>query len=258
MIDEREIERRAEQLGLLPTHVGKDYLLNHLLAAAADASAPLVFRGATALARVYWPDFRLSEDLDFISTALGTHIDTAIRSAVTTAAARTGTTLTPNIPATREGWTRCEVRWDGGSIQVDVNRGEGPKLPVETRTLDLPYSDLARDARTLEVVALEEILANKWYMLDDRKEPRDLFDLWYGVCVRGVPLDTIADAFRAKYSGTPGVWRVERARRVERAWEERLAHQVKELPPFSDVFGALHSKVQAWSDRDPADARHPS
>jgi len=95
MIDEREIERRAEQLGLLPTHVRKDYLLNHLLAAAADASAPLLLRGATALARVYWPDFRLSEDLDFISTASGTDIDTAIRSAVTTAAARTGTTLTP-------------------------------------------------------------------------------------------------------------------------------------------------------------------
>ncbi len=150
------------------------------------------------------------------------------------------------------------MRWDGGSIQVDVNRGEDPKLPVETRTLDLPYSDLARDARTLEVVALEEILANKWYMLDDRKEPRDLFDLWYGVCVRGVPLDPVAEAFRAKYSGTLGLWRVERARRVEAAWEERLTHQVRELPPFSDVFNALHSKVQAWAEHDSADPRHPS
>lgn len=217
MIDEREIERRAERLGLLPMQVGKDYLLNHVLAGTADASAPLVFRGGTALARVYWPDFRLSEDLDFISKASGTDIAAAIRSAVTRAAERTGTTLTPNIPPIREGWTQCEVRWDVGSIQVDVNRGEGPSLPVETRTLDLPYSDLTRDARTLEVVALDEILANKWYILDDRKEPRDLFDLWCGVCVRGVPLDQVADAFRAKYSGKPGLWRVQQARKLEAA-----------------------------------------
>lgn len=41
MIDAREIERRAERLGLLPAQVEKDYLLNHLLAAISDASAPL-------------------------------------------------------------------------------------------------------------------------------------------------------------------------------------------------------------------------
>lgn len=248
MIDEREIERRAERLALLPVQVAKDYLLNHLLAAIADVSAPLVFRGGTALARIYWPDFRLSEDLDFISTAPGADIDVAIQAAVARAATRTGTDLTPNIPPIREGWTQCEMRWDGGSIQVDVNRGEGPKLPVETRMLDLPYSDLARDARTLEVVALEEILANKWYMLDDRKEPRDLFDLWYGVCVRGVPLDQVADAFKAKYSGRPGLWRVQQARKLEAAWDERLAHQVNELPPFQDVFGEVHARVQAWEE----------
>lgn len=254
MIDELEIERRAERLGLLPVQVAKDYLLNHLLAAIADASTALVFRGGTALARAYWPDFRLSEDLDFISTASGSDIAAAIGSGVTTAAARTGTDLTPNIPPIREGWNQCEVRWDGRSIQVDVNRGEGPRLPVEIRTLDLPYSDLARDARTLEVVALEEILANKWYMLDDRREPRDLFDLWYGVCVRGVPLDPVADAFRVKYSGKPGLWRVEGARKLEAAWEERLANQVNDLPLFTDVFNELHSKVRAWADHDSADA----
>lgn len=248
MIDEREIERRAERLGLLSIQIGKDYLLNHLLAATADVSAPLVFRGGTALARVYWPDFRLSEDLDFISTASATDIAAAITSAVTMAAERTGTTLRPTIPPIREGWTQCEVRWDGGTIQMDVNRGEGPKLPVEKRTLDLPYSDLARDARTLEVVALQEILANKWYMLDDRKEPRDLFDLWYGVCVRGVPLDQVADAFRAKYAGKPGKWRVERAKKLEAAWEERFAHQVNDLPPFQQVFGEVYARVQAWEE----------
>jgi predicted nucleotidyltransferase component of viral defense system len=238
--------RRAERLGLLPVQVERDYLLNHLLAAIADSSAPLVFRGGTALARVYWPDYRLSEDLDFVSTAPGADIAASIGSAITRAAERTGTALEPGIPPIREGWTQYEVRWDGGSIHVDVNRGESPKLPVETRTLDLPYSDLAPEVRTLEAVALEEILANNVYMLDDRKEPRDLFDLWYGLCVRGVPLDGVADAFRAKYAGKPGLWRIQQARRLEAGWEERLAHQVLDLPPFRDVYEEVHARVQTW------------
>jgi len=214
----------------------------------ADFSAPLVFRGGTALARVYWPDFRLSEDLDFISTASGTEIAAAIGAAVARAAERTGTGTTADIPPIREGWTQCEVRWDGGSIQVDVNRGEDAKLPVQTRALDLPYSDLGRDARELVVMALKEILANKWYMLDDRKEPRDLFDLWYGLCVHGAALDQVADAFKAKYTGKPGLWRIQQARKVEAAWEERLAHQVRDLPPFREVFGEVHARVQAWEE----------
>ena len=113
MIDQREIERRAERLGLLPDQVSKDYLLNHVLAAIADASAPLVFRGGTALARVYWPDFRLSEDLDFTSMASGTKIAAAIGEAIASAAERTGTTLAPDIPPFREGWTRAKCAGTG-------------------------------------------------------------------------------------------------------------------------------------------------
>jgi hypothetical protein len=132
---------------------------------------------------------------------------------------------------------RVLVGWDDVRLAVDLNRAERAALAVERRELHLPYSDLSRDVRGIRVVGLEEILANKWYMLDDRKEARDLFDLWHGICVRGVPLDSVADAFRAKYSAKPSLWRVERARKLEAAWEERLTHQVNNLPPFSEVSG---------------------
>jgi predicted nucleotidyltransferase component of viral defense system len=143
---------------------------------------------------------------------------------------------------------RAFVRWGEGRLAIDLNRGERPALVIDRRDLDLPYSDLSPSVRGIRVVALEEILANKWYMLDDRKEPRDLFDLWYGVCVRGVLLEPVADAFMAKYSAKLSLWRLERARKLEAAWEERLAHQVDGLPPFADVFGAVQAKAQAWEE----------
>jgi predicted nucleotidyltransferase component of viral defense system len=101
-------------------------------------------------------------------------------------------------------------------VQVDVNIGDRAALPARDGNLDLPYSDLSDGPWKIEVVALEEILANKLYMLDDREEPRDLFDLWFGICVKDVPLEQISEAFRAKYGAKPHVWRVERARKLEK------------------------------------------
>jgi hypothetical protein len=85
-------------------------------------------------------------------------------------------------------------------------------------------------------------------MLDDRKEPRDLYDLWFGTCVRDVSLDLVAEGFRAKYRVSPSLWRIERAGRLEAAWDERLAHQIDDLPPFRAVFGEVYAKVQEWEE----------
>jgi len=41
---------------------------------------------------------------------------------------------------------------------------------------------------------------------------------------------------------------VQQARRLQAAWEERLAHQVNELPPFQDAFGEVYARVQAWEE----------
>jgi predicted nucleotidyltransferase component of viral defense system len=164
------------------------------------------------------------------------------------AAERTGLDLMVEFNRPDSDMVRVLVGWDDVRLAVDLNRAERHALAVERRELHLPYSDLSRDVRGIRVVALEEILANKWYMLDDRKEPRDLFDLWSGICVRGVPLDSVADAFRVKYSAKPSLWRVERAWKLEAAWEERLAHQVNDLPPFPEVFGEVHARVRAWEE----------
>jgi len=133
---------------------------------------------------------------------------------------------------------RVLVGWDDVRLAVDLNRAERAALAVERRELHLPYSDLSRDVRGIRVVGLEEILANKWYMLDDRKEARDLFDLWHGICVRGVPLDSVADAFRAKYSAKPRLltWWVSRSSHAASNFRARSTRH-RLLPPFSEVSG---------------------
>lgn len=52
----------------------------------------------------------------------------------------------------------------------------------------------------------------------------------------------------AKYRAKPSLWRIARARKLEAAWDERLAHQVNDLPPFREVFGEVHARPQKWEE----------
>jgi predicted nucleotidyltransferase component of viral defense system len=111
VIDDAEIRRRAAILGVQQDHVERDYVLNHLLAQLSAVPGSLIFRGGTALARVYWPDFRLSEDLDFITLGRGEDIERVERRAVYGAKETTGIELSLEFGPPRGDRSRSTVDW---------------------------------------------------------------------------------------------------------------------------------------------------
>jgi len=129
-----------------------------------------------------------------------------------------------------------------------VKLGEQAYLPVEEGAVDLPYSDLRGGERRVPVVALPEILGNKWFMLgdDDRREPRDLDDVWAGLTRFGVPFSELARGHRAKYGFGPQDAQLTRALRLQPLWEMRLAHQLAELPGFEDAYAAVLQRLTEW------------
>lgn len=179
-------------LPLRALRVERDYVLNHILAHMSTRPGTRIFRGGTALARGDWPDFRLSEDLDFIKPVSGEDIEGIERSAVRRAQ-ETGIELSLDFVARRSDRSRSIVDWttdwgSAGSLLIDVVRGEKPALPEEDRGLNLPYSDPADD-RVLPVLPLADILGSKWDMLDERDEPRDLFDVRFALRNASVPFE---------------------------------------------------------------------
>jgi predicted nucleotidyltransferase component of viral defense system len=241
-----ELQARASQLGVDVSTVAKDHVLNHVLAAIAESEAAVHFRGGTALARVYWPDYRLSEDLDFVTSADTDSLRAAFGRALSIARERTGFALELEFNPPAHGYAQSLVRWNGEELKLDINAGEQPRMPPQVRELDLPYSDLADARCAMSVVAVEEILANKWYMLDDRNEARDLYDLWAGLCRFDLPFDSIAAGYRARYATSPMRWRLDRARRREADWDNRLAHQLNDLPTFDEAWSCVALHFDAW------------
>lgn len=249
MIDRAEIRARARQLGLDESHVEHDYVLCHLLVAVSESIPELVFRGGTSLARVYWPDYRLSEDLDFASSGPVDQLEGRLQNAIKVASKRTTLNLMLDFGAPRDSWSRSLVRWGDHELLLDVNSDVEIALGSSRRPMDLPYRDLKEREALVEVFSLSEIMGNKWYMLNDRREPRDLFDVWSGLMQFAVPFDDVDRGHRARYGYPPSPGSLYNAKSLESLWETRLAHQLADLPPFGTVYREVKREFEMWRDR---------
>lgn len=67
------------------------------------------------------------------------------------------------------------------SVRVDVTEYDGLHLPTQTRNLIHQYSDAAECATSIQVVKLEEALADKLKCLLQRRYCYDLFDTVYAI-----------------------------------------------------------------------------
>ena len=68
MIKPGEIQNKAREVGVRDQQIEKDYILSWLLQGIAQheqLSTATVFKGGTLLKKVYFEDYRFSEDLDF-------------------------------------------------------------------------------------------------------------------------------------------------------------------------------------------------
>lgn len=67
MINSAEISKLAHKLGLGDRTIEKDYVLTWVLHAIANSPLQnqMAFKGGTAIKKIYLPEYRFSEDLDF-------------------------------------------------------------------------------------------------------------------------------------------------------------------------------------------------
>lgn len=246
MITRAELNRRARRLGVQVAHIENDYVLCHLLASIAGELPELIFRGGTALARAYWPDYRLSEDLDFVGTQRIDAFARRLETAVSMAGETTGLSLRLRSEPPRRGRYRTFVEWDSHALLVDVVMDDEVVIEPDLLSLDLPYSDLRATRVETRVLVLAEILGSKWFMLDDRIEPRDLFDLWTALTKFDVSFADISKGHKARYGYNPSSGALQGAKRLRDLWEVRLEHQLSELPTFDEAYAAVVGTFEVW------------
>ncbi len=241
--------------------IEKDYALTWLLAGIADSSLAdhVAFKGGTALKKIYFPEYRYSEDLDFtvVRAIEVAELLSTLDEAVARIAASEGFQF--DLPEgrieRRDGSLTVYVDFVGplqarlGSrdIKIDFTLGETIIFPVKPMPILSGFSD--RVDRMMPSYALEEILTEKLCAAIGRTEPRDVYDLHFLLGLADIDFHLIPAAF-AKKAGSKGVdpSRLEEALErpgVQRMWGTRLRHQVRDLPPIEQVRRELKRGLRA-------------
>ena len=258
MITLDELKRRSGQLGVDVTVLEKDYCLGWFLRGFSENSVlreNLAFKGATAIKKIYFPNYRFSEDLDFTSKKdfTGDILEREVTGVCNGLTLASGINYSlaniENKRGTEEGtaWElRVEFIGPRGQaqnprrIKLDITAFEKILQPLRKREINHPYSDQFK--AVINTYVLEEILAEKLRTILQRGYPRDIYDVWFVLKYGRVDDNLLKDLFSQKcaYKNVPfqsvhALLEKIDAPHIKAHWEVSLARQLTNLPDLLTV-----------------------
>lgn len=257
MINTKEINAVASKYKLKDTQVEKDYVLGWILLAISSnelLSKCLVFKGGTVLKKVYFEEYRFSEDLDF--TLLDEKITNEMllkefEKIYAFVKEKANITLQFKSSDTHESGSLVfyinyvgplQGNIDSRDVKVDITRDEVLEFDIETRKVIITYTDLPQDSFSLQCYSLSEVLIEKMAALMGRTEPRDLFDFWYlteieRLSVKDHKMEFERKAKNKKHNPAEFEQRVlAKEKNFKQGWEKKLENQIDDLPKYDNVF----------------------
>jgi len=254
MIKPGVIQQKAREAGVRDQQIEKDYVLSWILYGISrndELAKSIVFKGGTVLKKVYFEDYRFSEDLDF--TLLDSKIANEqifqwfngtfgfIKEA-------------SNIPLAiidndehEDGGINFYISYVGPlggqgnnkRVKVDISRSEELVFEPIIKDVITDYPDL--DDHQLLCYPLEEVLVEKMRSVIQRMQARDFYDIWYLLEVEGMDVDFYIGEFNSKCE-SKGLQAAdfpkklaERLPQYKGRWQSSLSEQIKDLPGFDKI-----------------------
>ena len=264
MIHAKEINAVAAKNKLRDAQIEKDYILSWILFGISKnelLSNSLVFKGGTVLKKVYFPDYRYSEDLDF--TLLNEKItnDELLQefekvygfvkeeANITLQFKEVNTHMSGSIAFYVNYVGPLLANINSRDVKIDLTRGEVMEYPIEQKKVFILYTDLPEGSFDLQCYSLSEVLIEKMTALMGRTEPRDLFDFWYLTEYARMDTKYHKHEFERKAKNKkhdPLVFEEKvmgKEKNLKQGWQKKLQNQVHELPEFDDVFRQIQTAL---------------
>lgn len=272
MIPQRNISLIANDLAVesgrrIPEAViERDYVLAWFLNGLAEHPLRdrLAFKGGTALRRCWFIGYRFSEDMDFTLTGplVIEDIQAGFRDIYAAVESASGVRFRFGREARRQGRNNHTfyLEYQGplpttNDVKVDITINEKICFPLTDRPILRQYEkfDDLPEGTTVKSYSLEEIVVEKITALSDRarNQPRDLYDLWFLLERGEFWLPRLKSEFEEKlaFRGRSAENVLEhvatKEERLRRLWEQRLAQQMSNLPPFDNVFRDVSRKLRS-------------
>lgn len=256
-MDADDLRRLAGQTGFDVGMLEKDYALTWLLHGIYADGSPLadvlVFKGGTAIRKVYAPEWRLSEDLDFTVTknVKPGAIKKGFEKVFEMLEEWSGFTFEFSQFHDKPYYVQARVRFVGpfnhpNKIKIDISFTEKlvedpVRIPVEDE-YDVPaFAPLA--------YTLNEVLVEKIRSIFQRGYARDYYDVWRLLKERDFDTDEIRKLLVKKCeladvdSEPELLFDEARLAEAERHWETALSRLTPDLPEFERVIRGLEDSI---------------
>jgi len=234
--------------------VEKDYALSLALIAISESelAGQLVFKGGTALKKVYFSQARYSEDLDF--TVLELTRERVLEKLRIILADK-------EIEGVR--FEKAEEVKTPAGLKVAV-KFTGPLGQPQRIRLDFSFRDNLADGaqrkplldtyglgiHKIAVLSLEELFAEKIHALVSRSAPRDLYDAWFLLRENtGIKHDMVKKKFdyydeRFEFDRLAG-----KMKEFEANWNGDLRQFLRKVPPFELIAKEVLNGLKEYGDR---------
>jgi predicted nucleotidyltransferase component of viral defense system len=254
MLDLRQAVKFAAKSGVPVEVIEKDYLIElflYYISKDIFLQNLLIFRGGTALRKIYFSEYRFSEDLDFL---VGNSCDLKN---IYNKCKDIICEIKKDYPVQVEIDNNYE--YEKHRIQMFINYNiieeivyiKKLKLDInfdsyipafgEKKILFL-YDDFS-DILNLKVYDVESVVCDKiGRILDIMNEPRDIYDLWYILKMDKINASKINETFQRKYCCDIIISNLlsELNKKIyEKNWQIRLKNQISNLPDYNIIKNEL-------------------
>lgn len=255
MIKLGEIQNKARNVGVRDQQIEKDYILSWILQGIAqhfELSKTIVFKGGTVLKKIYFENYRFSEDFDF------TLLDDAITKEQIFEWFKEIFEYIKeeaNIPLEiidnnehQDGGINFYISYIGPlgglgankKVKVDISRNEKLVLEPVLNNVFISYSD--QEEHQLLCYSLEEVLIEKLRYVMQRMQARDFYDIWYLLEMNNMDIDFYTVEFKQKCENKnidPTEFHAKLEQRLPQyrgRWQKSMADQIRNLPDFETVL----------------------
>jgi predicted nucleotidyltransferase component of viral defense system len=254
VIKSGEIQQKARKIGVRDQQIEKDYILSWILFGISkheQLSKVLVFKGGTVLKKIYFKDYRFSEDLDFTLLNNERENETIfewfkeIFDFIKEEANIPFEIITGNEH--EDGGINFYISYIGPlggqgnnkKVKVDISRSEQMVFEPVLKSISIDYSDL--EEHQLLCYPLEEVLVEKMRSVMQRMQARDFYDIWYLLEIHKMDIDFYTSEFKTKcekkdlQAADFQKKLTERLPQYKGRWQTSLKEQIKDLPNFEQV-----------------------
>ncbi|WP_299248319.1 nucleotidyl transferase AbiEii/AbiGii toxin family protein [uncultured Cytophaga sp.] len=266
MIQPKEIQQKARLVGVREQQIEKDYILSWILKGISQhefLSKVVVFKGGTVLKKIYFHDYRYSEDLDYTllkNEIINEQIFEWFNDIFKYISEEANIALEIREDNQHEdGGINFYINYIGPlggqgnnkKVKVDISRSELLAFEPQMKDVIIDYTDL--QAHQLLCYPLEEVLVEKLRTVMQRMQARDFYDIWYLLEVHEMKPHFYQNEFETKCKNKgidPTDFAKKLAERLPQykaRWQNSMKEQIKNLPDFDQVERAVQRHLKKFN-----------